>query len=143
MDETDYGVVKVMQDMSSGGHGEVAASVKRHLDAAAEEGDVPIKADSLRGLSNLLDLLKAREPEIGTGPDGLMQAYWKRADGGSLATEFLDDDTVSFSILYGDRLGGGPERSLSGTMPLARAAVYVGEFIHTGPARGERDGRGR
>lgn len=141
MVKADAGVESVLRDMAVNGHGKTVANVEAHRKALAEEGDVPIKADSLRGLSNLLNLLKARKPEIGTSPDGLMQAYWKRADGGSLATEFLDDDTVRFSILYGDRLGNGPKRSLSGTMPLAHAAVYVGEFIHTGQACGERDGR--
>lgn len=136
MDKADANVEKVMQDMVKNGHRKIAAGIERLRDALVEEGEEPIKADSLRGLANLLDLLKPQEPELGVGPDGLVQAYWKRVDNGSLAIEFLDDKDVRFSVLYGGRFGGGGrEHSLTGTMPLAEAVDVVGGHMPTGMAR--------
>lgn len=134
-------VENVVQDMSKNGHKVVANSIGCIRNSLAEEGKAPIRAHSLRGLTNLLDLLKPEPPYLGVEYDGLVSARWHLSDGSTLTVRFLNGGIVVFSVRYCGK-SGNPIGKLTGTMPLARAAPYIGEFFHADTARGGRDGRG-
>lgn len=111
------------------GHRTIADRL-RYLHGLAEDDDEP--AMSLASLRKLALFLVSQGdlvvPEIGLGPDGMLQAQW-RLSGGMLAMKFMPDDLIQFAAVSGRAFGEGRRRRVRGTLPKDEVLAAVRRFL--------------
>ena len=104
----------------------------RYLHGLAEDDDdePAMLLASLRRLA--LFLVSEQDvvaPEIGLGPDGLLQAQWRLGDGGLSAMKFLPDDLIQFAAVCGPAPGDGRRRRVHGTLAKDEVLAAVRGFL--------------
>ena len=120
---------EVIGALDSSNFKKVAERLGYLREAVKEEGGA-IEFQSLRNFGMFTLRERLPTPQIGIGPDGLVEAVWRSPHVGTMVLDFERSGDITFTVLYQQRTLKGRRQRISGELPQDRVMGCIGDFVH-------------